>query len=40
MNEIKIQRNELTESIRQALRQNPVTALIGPRQCGKMTLAR
>ena len=25
---------------RHALRQNPVTALIGPRQCGKTTLAR
>lgn len=30
----------MTEAIRQALRQNPVTALIGPRQCGKTTLAR
>lgn len=40
MHAIEIQRVELTKSIRQALRQNPVTALIGPRQCGKTTLAR
>ncbi len=40
MSGIEIQRTGLAESIRQALRQNPVTALIGPRQCGKTTLAR
>lgn len=36
----EVPRRELTDAIRQALRQNPVTALIGPRQCGKTTLAR
>lgn len=40
VNSIEVPRRELTESIRQALRQNPVTALIRPRQCGKTTLAR
>lgn len=40
MNDFEIQRIELSKSIRQALRQNPVTALIGPRQCGKTALAR
>jgi hypothetical protein len=36
----EVPRHDLTEAIRQALRQNPVTALIGPRQCSKTTLAR
>ncbi len=40
MSEIGIQRDDLTKSVGQALRQNPVVALIGPRQCGKTTLAR
>ncbi len=30
----------ITEELRQSLRENPVTALIGPRQCGKSTLAQ
>ncbi len=30
----------LTHTIRQALDESPVTALLGPRQCGKTTLAR
>ena len=30
----------ITRELQQSLRQNPVTALIGPRQCGKSTLAR
>lgn len=34
-----IDRNASVE-VRQSLEQNPVTALIGPRQCGKSTLAR
>ena len=29
-----------TQEIQQSLSHNPVTALIGPRQCGKSTLAR
>ena len=35
-----IERLELTARIRQALRNNPIAALIGPRQCGKTTLVR
>jgi uncharacterized protein len=34
-----IERSAVTE-IRHSLENNPVTALIGPRQCGKSTLAR
>jgi hypothetical protein len=34
-----IQRPELTRRVTEALRQNPITALIGVRQCGKTTLA-
>lgn len=35
-----IERVEILEEINQALEQNRVVALIGPRQCGKTTLAR
>lgn len=35
-----IKRPAFVQSIKQLLRQNPVTALLGPRQCGKTTLAR
>ena len=35
-----IQRPELLARIRAALRTSPVAALLGPRQCGKTTLAR
>lgn len=35
-----IQRNKLKQAIHQTLEQNPVVALLGPRQCGKTTLAR
>ena len=35
-----IPRQELTAVALKALRNNPVTALLGPRQCGKTTLAR
>jgi hypothetical protein len=35
-----ILRNEVLADIRRSVRANPVTALIGPRQCGKTTLAR
>lgn len=35
-----IQRPELADRIRHALRSHPIAALIGPRQCGKTTLAR
>lgn len=35
-----IQRQALLESVTVGLRRNPVVALIGPRQCGKTTLAR
>ena len=35
-----IPRQELTVVALKALRNNPVTALLGPRQCGKTTLAR
>ncbi|MHB1529494.1 MAG: ATP-binding protein [Acidiferrobacteraceae bacterium] len=35
-----LDRPRLLEAIRRALRRNPVVALIGPRQCGKTTLAR
>ena len=33
-------RNEYLQSIHSSLRQSPVVALLGPRQCGKTTLAR
>ena len=35
-----LKRAALEERVRRALRSNPVTALYGPRQCGKTTLAR
>ncbi len=35
-----ISRGHLKEEIRRSLAHNPVTALLGPRQCGKTTLAR
>src|SRR5688500_1638528 len=35
-----IDRPEAVSAIRAALRRSPVVALIGPRQCGKTTLAR
>jgi uncharacterized protein len=35
-----IERSQLLSQIRQALRRSRVVALIGPRQCGKTTLAR
>ena len=35
-----VKREKLVSAIKQALRDNPVVALTGPRQCGKTTLAR
>jgi hypothetical protein len=35
-----LKRQELEEKIQKAIRRSPVTALLGPRQCGKTTLAR
>src|SRR5262245_53646439 len=35
-----IRRDELLHTVRKALRESPVVALLGPRQCGKTTLAR
>lgn len=35
-----IQRPAYTNSLEQAIQRNPVTSLLGPRQCGKTTLAR
>jgi len=35
-----IERLELLKRVKAGLRQSPVTALLGPRQCGKTTLAR
>lgn len=35
-----IERTELLEEVKSALKRNRVVALIGPRQCGKTTLAR
>ena len=40
MSKIFIQRPEFYGAIEGSLRRNPVTALLGPRQCGKTTLAR
>lgn len=37
---MNIARNGILGSIRAALARNPITVLIGPRQCGKTTLAR
>src|SRR5688572_22655834 len=35
-----IARDQLLRRIRSAIRHNPAVALLGPRQCGKTTLAR
>ncbi|MGC9452778.1 MAG: ATP-binding protein [Oceanipulchritudo sp.] len=35
-----IRRNQLMQRVQTGLRRNPIVALIGPRQCGKTTLAR
>jgi predicted AAA+ superfamily ATPase len=35
-----IERSRAKQAIRMALRRSPVVAIIGPRQCGKTTLAR
>jgi predicted AAA+ superfamily ATPase len=35
-----IERRALRERVQRSLRDNPVVALVGPRQCGKTTLAR
>lgn len=35
-----IARNQLVQRVRQALKRSRVVALLGPRQCGKTTLAR
>jgi len=35
-----VERSELIEQTIRSIRHYPVTALIGPRQCGKTTLAR
>jgi predicted AAA+ superfamily ATPase len=40
MNESRVRRKALAARLERALRANPVVALIGPRQCGKTTLAR
>lgn len=37
---MKIDRPEMVEGVRSALKANPVVALLGPRQCGKTTLAQ
>jgi predicted AAA+ superfamily ATPase len=37
---VQLERTALLESIRRAIRNNPVTALYGPRQCGKTAAAR
>ena len=37
---MQIQRSDLEKQVRRSLEANPVTALYGPRQCGKTTLAR
>jgi len=35
-----IQRNGYLERVRRALSRNPIVAIVGPRQCGKTTLAQ
>ena len=35
-----VQRTELLRQVEYSLKRNPVTAILGPRQCGKTTLAR
>ena len=37
---MRIDRADLTQRLRRAIKTNPVTALYGPRQCGKTTIAR
>lgn len=40
MSETSIVRSALVSAVRAALRASPIAALLGPRQCGKTTLAR
>ncbi len=35
-----LERKEYMRNIKDALRRSPVVALLGPRQCGKTTMAR
>ena len=35
-----VERAELLRQVEYSLKRNPVTAILGPRQCGKTTLAR
>ena len=35
-----VERAELLRQVEYGLKRNPVTAILGPRQCGKTTLAR
>src|SRR5712692_5795683 len=35
-----LKRTDLDQQVRRAIKANPVTAIYGPRQCGKTTLAR
>jgi hypothetical protein len=37
---MRIERSNLTVAVTRALRATPIVALLGPRQCGKTTLAR
>src|SRR5579884_2122092 len=37
---MRIERADILDRVRRAIRANPVTVLYGPRQCGKTTLAR
>ena len=37
---IQVNRNHILARLRAALRASPIVALLGPRQCGKTTLAR
>ncbi len=37
---VELARDSLARSVSQAIRTSPVTVLLGPRQCGKTTLAR
>jgi uncharacterized protein len=39
-NQLMIQRNDYLNRLKAAIGRSPVTALLGPRQCGKTTLAR
>jgi len=40
MKKVGLERRALRERVQRSLRDNPVVALVGPRQCGKTTLAR